>query len=109
MSRKDVPIPVKRNSAEFKSIREFVNDHPDGHAIKLYSLKPYEQLKDRVLLKRKSSDDKVIYELELDQLRFNLLDPKRKLFRDDGTGIYFFKESAKSKFIEVPFELKGLK
>jgi hypothetical protein len=107
MSRKNEAVPVKRNSAEFKAVREFVNDHPGGSAIRIYSIKPYEQLKDRVLLKRKSSDDKVVYDLELDQLRFNLLDRKRKLFRDPESGIYFFKSSGRSKFIELPFEVRG--
>lgn len=99
---------IKRNSEEFHAVRDFVNEHVDDAGrkkkIRLYSLKPSEPLKNRVLI-----NVSIIYDLEFEVLLFNLLDTKHKLFRSEKSGVYYFKTSSKSKFIELPFEIKGMK
>jgi hypothetical protein len=95
---------VRRNSAEFKSVRDLINDNAENKArrrsIKLFSLKPYEPLSKKIRI-----SDTVMYDLSYNTLLFNLLDTSHKLFRDEDKGTYFFKSSESSEFIELPFEL----
>ncbi|MDF2436934.1 MAG: hypothetical protein K0Q95_1310 [Bacteroidota bacterium] len=104
---------VKRNSSEFKAVRdfvnEFVNDHSKMKYLKLFSLKPYEKLEKRILLHRNKKEEAVVFDLELEALQFNLLDAGHKLFKDEKSGLYYFKSSSASSSIEVPFQItKGL-
>lgn len=99
-------MQIKRNSPEFRAVRDFINDHVDDAGrkkkIRLYSLKPSEALKNRILIR-----SSIIYDLQFEVLLFNLLDAKHKLFRNEKSGLYYFKSSAESKFIELPFEIIG--
>jgi hypothetical protein len=103
-------MQIKRNSAEFRKVRNYILEHHNSStgtkAITLYAIKPYEHLTDRVLLRHRTKEERMIYDLALEQLIFNITDARHKLFRDETTGIYFFKVSAKSTQTEVPFELR---
>lgn len=103
------PVLLKRNSEDFKKVRDFVNDCEGDKNImkklKLYSLKPYEGLEKRVLLHRDKKEEAMIFDMEFEVLKFNLLDAKHKLFLDEKTGLYYFKTSSQSKYIELPFEI----
>jgi len=102
-------IQVKRNSYEFKMIREIFDEYEgtakSKRSIKLYALKPFETLDKRVLMNDLKKNKDVIYALTydtlLDYLRFN---KSKKLFRE-SLGLYYFKSNAKSKWMEFPFEL----
>src|SRR6185503_17552447 len=87
---------VKRNSAEFKEIKEIVSDYSDlagrRRWILLYSLKPYHSLKVAVLL-NKEPDADVIYNLAYDSLHDYIYNRSEKLYRDEDSGIYYFKKS----------------
>jgi hypothetical protein len=97
---------IKRNSEEFKAVRDFISEHEEAKdrkkKIRLYSLKPSDELDERTLI-----SSAVIYDLEFEVLQFNLLDAKHKLFKDPKTGLYYFKSSSGSKYIELPFEIKA--
>jgi len=98
---------IKRNSKEFKKLRddldEILDDPKKLKKLKLFSLKPYQSVDERIALRLTNKQEKVIYDLQLDALKFNLLDSKHKLFREGK--LYFFKSSSKSEYVEVPFEI----
>jgi hypothetical protein len=102
---------IKRNSEEFKKLREIIEAHKKDPFrmkwIRMYSLKPSADLKERVLLNSAKNGGDIIYSMQLDTVLFNFLDAKHKLFKDENTGIYYFKPSSKSDFIESPFDLAG--
>jgi hypothetical protein len=101
---------IKRNSAEFKSVRDFVNDAAESRnrrkLVKIYSLKPSEDLSKKKIIPASGASNEVIYELAFDNLLFNLLDAKHKLCKDGD--IYYFKSSEKSGFIELPFKISNM-
>lgn len=108
-----MPFPmeaVKRNSEEFKDIKEIFDDYaarPPKSMIRLYSLKPYQRLDDRILLNKPGRDAAVIYQLCYDSVMQYFRDRSKKLFRESDKPLYYFKGSAKSKWIELPFEIAG--
>lgn len=101
---------VKRNSAEFREIKEIVSDYADVAGRKrwilLYSLKPYHTLKDAVLI-NEAADAAVLYELAYDSLHDYIYNRSEKLYRDGESGIYYFKKDPHSKWIEQPFAFAG--
>jgi hypothetical protein len=104
-------IAVKRNSREFKDIKDIFDDY-EGHAsrkklILLYSVKPYESIEDRILLNDQKKDASVLYGLNYESVKDYLRDRSKKLFRENDKALYYFKSSEGSKWIEFPFELKG--
>lgn len=104
-------IAVKRNSREFKDIKDIFDDYEHDpsrkKAIKLYSIKPYEKLEEVVLLNDLKKEASTIYHLNYLSIIDYLRDRSRKLFREKERPFYYFKTSAKSKWIEFPFELSG--
>lgn len=103
-------ISVKRNSKEFKEIKEIISDYREVSGRKrwilLYSLKPYHALKDAVLI-NKQKEASVLYELAFDSLHDYFLTRTEKLYRDEKSGIYYFKRNPRSKWMEAPFSFKG--
>jgi hypothetical protein len=102
-------IQVKRNSSEFKEVKEILEAYEKNgarkRAIRLYALKPFESLEKKILINDVKKDKEVIYAITYDTLleyvRFN---KEKKLFREND-GLYYFKSNAKSKWMEFPFEL----
>lgn len=104
-------LQIKRNSKEFKEVREIVGDYEEVSGRKrwilLYALKPYQTLSDRILLNQRKQNAEVLYNLAYNSLLDYFRDHTKKLFRDERTGVYYFKSNAHSKWMEVPFELTG--
>jgi hypothetical protein len=104
-------IAIKRNSREFKDIREIFDDYEKDPARKrlilLYSVKPYEDIGQSVLLNTLKKDAAVLYQMNYETVTEYLRDRSKKLFRENDKAVYFFKSSVKSKWIEFPFELTG--
>lgn len=101
---------IKRNSREFKEVKKLIEEYESKNMrkrlIMLYSLKPSEDLSAKVLL-NKSKSASVFFDLTYHALLEYFNDSKKKLFRQGNKPLYYFKNSALSKFIEMPFELKG--
>jgi hypothetical protein len=104
---------IRRNTAEFRELRDLINDLAEDarrhEKVHLYSLKPSEELSEKVLLPYRSAADKVIYDLAFETLLFNMLDAGHKLFYDEKEKVYYFKTSGSSKFIDLPFRISGSK
>lgn len=100
-------IQVKRNSAEFKKIREILlelADKPERRkSVKLFAIRAYEGLDKRILIKSAIIYD-INYETIVDYISLN---KSKKLFRKEKEDVYYFKSSAKSKWIEFPFLFTG--
>jgi hypothetical protein len=104
-------VQIKRNSQEFKDVKNIFDkyeDHPQRkRSIKLYALRPFEKLEKQTLLNDVKENKDVLYNMAyesiLDYFRSN---KTKKLFRE-GPGKYYFKENAKSQWIEYPFELSA--
>ena len=98
---------IKRNSTEFKQVKEFIEDESEKpvrkRLVKLYALKPSDDLDEKVLLNEVKENGLVIYDLAYESLRDYFRDKTKKLFREEK-GLYYFKSSAVSKWKEVPFE-----
>jgi hypothetical protein len=99
---------IKRNSREFKDVKKLLKKHRKDplrkKLIVLYSVRPAEELKDRVPLTREQS---AFYDLSYDALLDHLENDKKKLFREGNEPLYFFKSSSASPYIELPFEFRG--
>ncbi|MCE3225686.1 MAG: hypothetical protein K0S32_237 [Bacteroidetes bacterium] len=104
-------IAVKRNSDEFKAIRKLISSYKNKPArmrsILLYNLKPYHSLKDVVELNSQKKNALVLYDLAYNSLEEYFDLPSKKLFRDEDEDIYYFKSSARSRWMELPFNFKG--
>jgi hypothetical protein len=102
-------IQIKRNSSEFKKVKDIFSGLTDKQkrkkSIKLFALRPYEDLSDRIFIRSAIIYD-ITYETILDYLLFN---KSKKLFRNEGLDLYYFKSSAASKWIEFPFEFVNKK
>ena len=104
-------IQVKRNTAEYKAIKEAISElHEDALRIRsllLYTIKPYHSLDDAVLLNDQKLNKAVMYDLAYESLMEYFKNSSKKLFRDPETNFYYFKSSIASKWIEAPFSFKG--
>jgi hypothetical protein len=102
---------VKRNTKEFKEIKGIISDYTEApgrrRSIRLYSLKPYHGLKDAILLNDQKQDAGVLYDLAYDSLHDYIFTRSEKLYRDEDLGLYYFKRSPASKWIEMPFSFTG--
>jgi hypothetical protein len=102
---------IKRNSREFKEIKSIVSDYEDiggrRRWIRLYSIKPYHTLKEAVLLNEQGENTEALYNLAYDSLHDYLFNRSEKLYKDEDTGLYFFKRSPQSKWLEMPFSFTG--
>jgi hypothetical protein len=100
---------IKRNTPEFKAIKTLISDYTDKATAKkfilLYSLKPYQNLSEKILLNTLKKDSAVLYSLAYDGLREYIFSKNKKLFRDDS--VYYFKSNSDAKPIEQPFAFKG--
>ena len=100
-------ILVKRNSPQFKAIKRIVADHTDlparKRAIRLYTIKPYHKLSERVLLNSLGSGSAVLYDLAYDSMQEYLLNKNKKLFYDEDEDVFYFKSNALVKWMELPF------
>src|SRR4051812_22258628 len=103
-------IQVKRNSKEFKTVKEIMDDYEDHprrmKTIKLYSLKSTNDLEKKILI-NDAENATVIYDLDYGSIMAYLRDRSKKLFRNEKETLYYFKDSSKSKYPEFPFELVG--
>jgi hypothetical protein len=105
-------ISVKRNSREFKQVKDLLEDYEGKKGakryIRLYALKPYEDLDKAILLNGKGTDADVRYALAydslLDYIRYNR---SKRLHRLEDRALYFFQSSPAAKWKEAPFELMG--
>lgn len=104
-------IAIKRNSREFKDIKEIFDDYANLKSgkkwIRLFSLKPYETLEHKILINDLKNAGDALYSINYDTILDYLRDRSKKLFRQDDSAVYYFKSSQKSKWIEFPFELTG--
>ncbi|MBA3663228.1 MAG: hypothetical protein H0W61_03345 [Bacteroidetes bacterium] len=102
---------IKRNSREFKVVKELLVDYAESatrkKVIKLYALKPYQSLEERILINDLKKDVAILYDLSYESILEYIRDRSKKLFREDKVALYYFKSSSKSKWIEYPFELTG--
>ncbi|MCE3259081.1 MAG: hypothetical protein K0S12_722 [Bacteroidetes bacterium] len=102
---------IKRNSDEFKTVKKIITDPSNKAArmrsILLYSLKSENSLEDAVILNKEKKNAAVLYNLAYESLQTYFDDTSKKLFRDEKEDIYYFKSSAKSKWMEFPFSFKG--
>jgi len=102
---------IKRNTTEFKAVKEAIDDYANKKTrkkyIRLYSLKPSMTVDEKVLINDLKENVDVIYDLNYEQIADYLRDRTKKLFRDPKSPFYVFKTSAKSKWMEFPFEFTG--
>jgi hypothetical protein len=102
---------VKRNTKEFKEIKSIIGDYMEvtgrRRSILLYSLKPYHSLKEAVLLNNQKENSGVLYDPAYDSLHDYIFTRSEKLYRDEDSGLYYFKRSPASKWIEMPFSFTG--
>jgi len=104
-------ISVKRNSTEFKEIKNIFDDYENNAArkrlIRLYALKPTGSLEEMVLINTLKQNAGVIYDLQYATIMEYLRDRKEKLYREDKKALYYFKHSPGSDWLKAPFELTG--
>lgn len=102
---------IKRNSTEFKDVKKILDKHARlasrKKLILLYTLKPYETIKDKVLLNEQKKESTVLYDMSYRIILEYFNDNTKKLFREGKEALYYFKSSGKSKWIELPFEFTG--
>lgn len=77
-------IGIKRNSREFKDIKEIFDDYEFDAARKklilLYSLKAYESLDKKVLLNKLKGSEAVVYQMSYENVKDYLRDRSKKYF-----------------------------
>ncbi|MDF2453727.1 MAG: hypothetical protein K0S26_3231 [Bacteroidota bacterium] len=104
-------ILIKRNTPEFKEVKNLVSEYTDSSSAKkyilLYSMKPYQELKEKILLNTVKKDGAILYSLAYDSLREYICSNTKKLFREEKESIYYFKTSSASASIELPFAFAG--
>ncbi len=104
-------IQVKRNTAEYKEIKKNISENLKKssrvRSILVYALKPYHSLNEIILLNKQKTNAAIMYDLAYHTLSGYFNNSSKKLFRDQDKNIYFFKSSATSKWIEVPFAFVG--
>jgi hypothetical protein len=103
-------LQIKRNSREFKDLKELLSEVSEKPTRKkyllLYSLKDGSNIDERVLINQADKSG-VVFELTLQSVLAYMRDRRKKLFRKERSALYAFKDSAASEWMEFPFELKG--
>lgn len=98
-------IQIKRNSAEFKKVKDIFLHYAEKpsrkKSIKLYALRPYEELSEKILI-NSAAVYNITYDTVLDYMTLNR---SKKLFREEKSGVYYFKSGSKSRWTEFPFKL----
>jgi hypothetical protein len=104
-------VSVRRNSTEFNTIAKFLLEYQKKKnrkkLIRLFALKPGEEISERILLNDLKKNGEVLYNMNYEGLLAYLDDPSKKLYRDDEAPLYYFKSSPKSTWNEFPFEFTG--
>jgi hypothetical protein len=108
----DLKMQVRRNSKEFKKVREIIDDLSSDKDLKkkiiLYIVKAGQQLRKRIRIDSKLPDNKILFELQWDAVKYSLLDNSFRLFRSDqDPSLYYFKTMNDTEWDQNPFELKG--
>ena len=103
-------IQVKRNSVEFKTLKGLLDDAAKKSTRKkyllLYSLHDGTDLEKKILINTADKSG-VVYDLTLQNVLTYMRDRRKKLFRNERSAFYVFKNAAKDTWMEFPFELKG--
>lgn len=104
-------ILIKRNSPEFKAISRIVEEQAAlpsrKRVIRLYTLKPYHKLSERVPLNVPGIESAIVYDLAYEGLQQYLLARNKKLFYDEQEAMFYFKSNALVKWMELPFGFAG--
>jgi hypothetical protein len=104
-------ILVKRNSSEFKQVKSLLEDYQGKPSRKklvlLYALKPTEPLSEKILINKLKENAAVLYDMAYTSLLDCFNDRRYRLFRLGRTALYCFRTSAKSDWLQMPFELAG--
>jgi hypothetical protein len=102
---------IKRNSREFLDVKKLIEEYADKPSRKklilLYSLKPAQKLKDRILINSLAENSDTLYEMHYGSLLDYFSDKAQKLYREDKEALYYFKNSPASTWLQLPFEFKG--
>jgi len=102
---------VKRNSREFKELKEVFEDYEKNPArkrlIRLFALKPSEKLEKRVSINDLKVNRDVLYEMNYQAILEYFVNRDLKLYREDKQALYYFKKGPGSDWMEYPFELLG--
>jgi hypothetical protein len=102
---------VKRNSAEFKKVKELLEEYETDarrkKLIKLYAHEAGSPSGSQTLINEVKGSSAVIFDITYASIRDYLRDRSKKLFRDGKMPSYCFKNSAKSDYQEFPFEFAG--
>lgn len=102
---------VRRNTKEFRKVaatlRHYARNPAAKRVVKLYALKPGHSLKEKVLINTLRQNRDVLYHMNYESILAYLENSSRKLYREEGKAMYFFKTSAESIWYELPFEFTG--
>jgi hypothetical protein len=102
---------IKRGSTEFKDVKKILTEFRDKPTrkklIRLYALKPSEDLDKKILLNNVQKDSQFIYDMNYSSILDHFEDRSHKLYREGKKPFYYFKFSAKSDWIKLPFEFTG--
>jgi hypothetical protein len=102
---------IRRNTREFRMLRDAFDDYATKpsrtRSIILYSLRPGQPLSARVPLDNKRDPSNVLYNMQYESVQEYFRDRNKKLYWRRGTGLFYFKPTASSTWIELPFEIKG--
>ena len=102
---------IKRNSTEFRDVETLMKDYAHKTSrkklIRLYALKPMETLHEKILLNTVKPDGDILYDMSYNSILDHFNDRSHKLYRVGRQPFYYFKTSAKSKWMKYPFEFTG--
>lgn len=102
---------IRRNTTEFTTVAALLNEYAGSShrkkLVRLYALKPYQPIADRVLINSLRKNSAVLYNLSYESIIQYLEDRTHKLFRENDRPLYYFKTSASSDWIKFPFEFTG--
>jgi hypothetical protein len=103
---------IRRNTKEFKKVKELLDDLDGDDSLKrkliLYVVKAGQSLRKRIRIDSKLPDNKILFELQWDAVKFSMLDKSFKLFRaSQQPALYYFKTANDNEWDRNPFEFKG--
>lgn len=103
---------VRRNTREFKKVaatlKHYARNPQAKRTIKLYALKPGKPLEKKILINQLKQNRDILYQMQYESILAYLNSSSRKLYREEGKALYYFKTSAASNWYEFPFEFTGL-
>jgi hypothetical protein len=102
---------IKRNSTEFGDVealmKEYAHKASRKKLIRLYALKPMEALDEKILLNTVKPNGDILYDMNYNSILEHFDDRGHKLYREGRHPLYYFKTSAKSNWMKLPFEFTG--